>query len=91
MERIELEVFSQTTNQAIVRMPGRRFPGVVVQGDTLSGLAADAKLVVAELRAGNRPLDDALELADRLDELLMHHGETLTAHGMALPYSTPEG
>jgi hypothetical protein len=36
MERIEIEVYSQATNQAIVRMPNRKFPGCVIQGDSLS-------------------------------------------------------
>jgi hypothetical protein len=32
----EPEVLSDVSNNAVVRMPGRRFPGLVIQGDSLS-------------------------------------------------------
>jgi hypothetical protein len=35
MERIEAELFTDGGNDAVVRMPGRRFPGVLMQGDSL--------------------------------------------------------
>ena len=38
MERVEVELFSDGSNDAVVRMPGRQFPGMVVQGDSLWGL-----------------------------------------------------
>ncbi|WP_420709074.1 DUF6959 family protein [Streptomyces sp. NRRL B-1140] len=31
MERIEAELFTDGGNDAVVRIPGRRFPGVLVQ------------------------------------------------------------
>ena len=34
MERVEVELFTDGSNNAVVRMPGRQFPGVVVQGDS---------------------------------------------------------
>jgi len=36
MERKEVEVLSEASNYAVIRMPGRHFPGYVVQGDSLS-------------------------------------------------------
>ena len=33
------EVRSEPTNYAVVQLPGRQFPGVVFQGDTLHVLA----------------------------------------------------
>ncbi|WUT05150.1 hypothetical protein OG802_18845 [Streptomyces sp. NBC_00704] len=33
MKRIEAELFTDGGNDAVVRMPGRQFPGVLVQGD----------------------------------------------------------
>lgn len=44
MERKELEVFSEASNYGIVRMPGRQFPGCVVQGDSLSIMAVRKRL-----------------------------------------------
>ncbi|WP_373294465.1 DUF6959 family protein [Streptomyces albiflavescens] len=36
MERVEAELFTDGGNDAVVRLPGRNFPGVLIQGDTLS-------------------------------------------------------
>lgn len=38
-----LDVFSEKTNAAVARMPGRQFPGVVMQGDTLSVIVYRAR------------------------------------------------
>jgi hypothetical protein len=70
----------------VLRMPGRRFPGVVMQGDTLSTLVSDAKEIVAELRVGNVPLDNAQYLADQLTAVLDHYARTLASAGIELPY-----
>ena len=56
----------------------------MIQGDTLSTFLADARQIVAELRAGNQPIDDARDLADRLGELLDHYAQTLTKEGPSI-------
>ena len=43
MKKLEVDVLSEATNAAVVRMPDRRFPGLVVQGDKLIDLNAQAK------------------------------------------------
>ena len=51
--RIEpLEVYSRTTNSAIIKPPGRQFPGVVIQGDSLSILCGVAKNMAIKIRDG---------------------------------------
>lgn len=35
MKRIEADILTDGGNDAVVRMPGRRFPGVLIQGDSL--------------------------------------------------------
>jgi hypothetical protein len=90
MDRVELEVFSAATNSAVVRMPGRKFPGVVIQGDTLSSLLGDAVQILRDLRAGRSPVDDAKYLAEALKQLLDHYEQTLVAHEMPLPYFRSE-
>ncbi len=68
-------------------MPGRRFPGIVIQGDSLSVLVGDAQDLVRVLTDANLPaVDDAQELCSRLTELLGHYAETLTENGIPLPY-----
>ena len=43
MESDRIEVLSDAVNRVVVRMPGRHFPGLVVQGDRLASLTAGAR------------------------------------------------
>ncbi len=40
MYAASVEIFSDETNRAVMRHPSRRFPGVLVQGDSLYALCA---------------------------------------------------
>jgi hypothetical protein len=67
VERIEVDLLTSPGNYAIVRMPGRRFPGVVVQGDSLSILAYDAEEIANALsKSGLAIAEEASDLATRL-------------------------
>lgn len=88
MERIEAELLTDGSNNAVVRMPGRRFPGMVVQGDTLAILRADVAEVQKALLGGD--IDEArdslaLVLHD-LDGWLEYYIKALEEHGMPLPF-----
>lgn len=89
MEKHELEVYSTASNAVVVRAPGRRFPGVIVQGDTLHAFHLMAASV-AEQVAGdpNEELSgEAAALRDGLAGLLTHYEAVLGAHGLELPYN----
>ncbi|MCW4461877.1 hypothetical protein OK349_09150 [Sphingomonas sp. BT-65] len=82
-----VEIYSDTTNAAIMRHPGRKFPGVLIQGDTLysfSQMAADA-LVDAE------PDSDQWyvlkELAEALQSRVDLYAQVLREHDLELPFS----
>ena len=90
MERLELEVFSTASNAAVVRPPGRQFPGLVVQGDTLNGLRNDVAHI-AELLGETTEEDEELHfsfliLREKLDGMLAHYEAVLKTHGLPLPY-----
>jgi hypothetical protein len=92
MERKELEVYSEAPNYAIVRMPGRRFPGCVIQGDSLSilyGLARSINDRVAGLEDGELA-DDAADLLNQLKTRLQHYEQVLAEHRIELPYVRPQ-
>lgn len=91
MNRIVLEVFSEECNYGIVRMPGRSFPGCVVQGDSLSILLRCAERAHAmACQTGNVDLIDEVEgLKESLADRLQHYERVLKAHGMDLPYFRP--
>ena len=89
----ELEVYSSATNAAVVRAPGRRFPGVVVQGDTLATLCDSAQALVGGIDAhDNEDLAlealalEALALYEHLSGLLLHYEAVLRDNGISLPY-----
>lgn len=91
MQKKELEVFSEATNLAIVRMPGRKFPGSVIQGDSLSILRGLSEELRNELR--DHPDEDlrytAQELFEHLDGRLRHYIDVLDAEGIPLPFNRP--
>jgi class 3 adenylate cyclase len=84
-------VFSTASNAAVVRVPGRRFPGVVIQGDSLSILQADVRQARALAREDSQEArqelaDVLMDLEEKLSGYLAVYEQTLRAHGMALPY-----
>ena len=88
MERVEVELFTDGSNNAVVRMPGRNFPGVLIQGDSLSVIRSG----VAEIRDACRAegATEALELADflleDLDEIVLRYTDALARHGLRKPF-----
>jgi hypothetical protein len=90
MKLVELEVFSDASNQAVIRPPGRRFPGSVVQGDSLSILCAEAKEISERIRALEVKDEELLYLAQDHQEALLgrllHYQQVLAEHGISLPY-----
>ncbi len=87
--RIEqVEIYSDTTNCAVMRHPGRRFPGALVQGDSLYILGASADRACAAIRAEDpdRAFDEMNRLRNSLWERLIHHKQILEEHEIPLPF-----
>ena len=61
----EARLLSAPTNFAIVQLPGRAFPGVVFQGDSLHSLVGDLRAAVEEAD----PEEKALALNDVIERL----------------------
>lgn len=91
MEIKEIEVFSEMSNYAIVRMPGRHFPGCVIQGDSLSVLLNNAEEVCSlAMRTGNEDLiSEADALRESIEDRLDYYESVLREHGLDLPYFRP--
>ena len=89
MEYMELEVYSQSTNRAVVKMPGRHFPGLVIQGDSLSNflLLAESICKKSEKTFDTDLINESRELRNNLQQLLLHYETTLSKHNIPLPYS----
>ena len=88
MKQVELEILSETTNCPVVRMPQRRFPGVVIQGDSLK-LLFDLADEVCGISAGMSNEDlaaAAAALKEKLAAYVAVYEQTMQTSGLELPY-----
>jgi hypothetical protein len=88
MERIEAELFTDPGNDAVVRLPPRRFPGMLIQGDSLSIIRADVAEIVEACDQGDvaEARGAAAILLSNLDDLLARYATALETHGIPRPY-----
>ena len=82
------QMLSHLPNSGIVHLPGRRFPGIVLQGDTLSGMYDSALELLEQARIGRDEENycGILDFAERIHDQLVHYEEILTKQGLPLPY-----
>jgi uncharacterized protein DUF6959 len=86
MRRVPVEIYSDATNSAVVRHPERRFPGVLVQGDTLHSLLLQLRAVrlAADLDPETAEIFD--EALDQLKGYVEHYQVVLKRHDIELPF-----
>jgi hypothetical protein len=83
-----IELLSPPTNYAVVHLPGRKFPGVVFQGDSLHNLLHS----ITELRRLTEKYSDdevetsLAELAETLGDVVQFYEKVCSDRGIALPY-----
>ena len=89
MKKIEVELFANIVNNVVIRTPGRKFPGVVIQGDSLSILYSLAEEVcrLAHDTQSEELQDAACELADLLANRLQIYEDVLAQNNIKLPYN----
>ena len=73
-QHLTVILYGEPTNNAVLKIPSRRNPGVLVQADTLANLVEQAKDLVAMI-ATRLPDDDELHgeaeaLSEQLGDLL---------------------
>jgi hypothetical protein len=83
-----VEIFSDETNAPVMRHPGRRFPGVLVQGDSLHSLHSDLNRVIRSAGSSlpGDDLDELSDIRDRVGAYLEHYKAVLRQHGLELPF-----
>ena len=81
-------ILSHVSNSAIVHLPGRKFPAVAIQGDSLSIMLGQAKFFANFfLKENNEELYfEALDLAVKLQAHLTQYEDVLEKNGMTIPY-----
>lgn len=90
MMELKVDLFSNhQSNYAVVKLPGRRFPGVVFQGDSLNTLCADVEQAyrLACTTSANVELQEQIEgILEHLKEVQADYEEVMQSHGLSLPY-----
>ena len=84
-----VEIYSDATNRAVLRHPGRKFPGILVQGDSLYSLCRQADRVCAATRdlLDDESYFDLNMLRNDLWDYLVHYKKVLGEHGIELPFN----
>jgi len=88
MTKRHIELLTEAHNFAIVQMEGRRFPGVVFQGDSLQVLINQIELIESMSRK-HSDLDLSEEIADVLEllrDVRSAYEEVCREKGLRLPY-----
>ena len=90
MKTITVESLSDASNYAVIKLPERRFPALLIQGDSLKSLAD----LASELRrmVKDSPDDElratADEIAESLNSRVEHYESVLAQEHMPLPYAS---
>ena len=82
-EEFYAKLLSPPHNYAVVQLPERRYPGIVVQGDSFHSLIGDLQ------EALNEPEDREFlinELIERLKTIQAQYEAVLSKAGIELPY-----
>ncbi len=81
---VEVRLIGDANNSQVVHVAGRRFPGVVVQGDSLSNFVDLASEVIRLLKSNE--IDEAKDTAEELHDLLLSrlhiYKDTLAQNGL---------
>lgn len=92
MKYVQIEILSETVNCPVVCVPGRKFPGAVIQGDSLKVLldhAQEIKGLAANCQ--NEELNAAVaHLLLILSGYVEEYETTMKANGRDLPYPKPK-
>jgi hypothetical protein len=84
----KIKMYDHVSNSGIVHMPGRRFPGITLQGDSMSSLLADAVLFMQKAKEHND--EDmyyaARSMAQAFQWHLLHYEDILEKEGFEKPY-----
>jgi hypothetical protein len=88
--RTELvEIYADATNAAVLRHPGRKFPGVLVQGDALYSWCQVMDFVCSRARSqlDEESFSELNEIRNSLWSTLAHYKTVLAEHDIPVPFN----
>jgi hypothetical protein len=89
MHEESVEIYSDATNSAVMRHPKRKFPGTLIQGDSLYYLCclADDSCSAAKEAGAFEAFEHANELRNILWDHLNRYSTVLEEHKIDLPFN----
>ena len=71
MKKVTVFLYGEPTNNAVLRLPNRKYPGVLIQGDTLKNLLETSEMVakLARAQSGDELADEAEGLYESMREI----------------------
>ncbi|MEO7329429.1 MAG: hypothetical protein ABI193_12675 [Minicystis sp.] len=89
MRHVTIEIIGDSVNASIVRLPERRFPGLVIQGDSLAVLTSTLTRALEALRDADlaEASEELRELAGILGAYRAEYERALDSEGIDLPYA----
>lgn len=87
-EKAETFTFSDGQPTNVVKLPWRKFPGIVIQGDTLNTYVSRLTTLLEDVRKlDNVDLEDSVsDLVEGFEEYLSIYEEVLETENIELPY-----
>ncbi|MGH1413861.1 MAG: DUF6959 family protein [Pelagimonas sp.] len=82
-----VEIYSDTTNAAVLRHPERKFPGVLLQGDTLHGLCQNFDIALKKIDRSSAAYEELNEIRNSLWTLKNNYKAALVEHELPMPFS----
>jgi hypothetical protein len=81
-------LLSAATNYAVVQLPGRRFPGIVFQGDSTHNALVQLRRIEALAKMhGDKELDAKIAgLCELFASVITHYEAVCESRGIELPY-----
>jgi len=92
MKEMTVSVLNRASNCPVVQVSGRRYPGMILQGDTLFSFLQLVKGVRSSLVAGKveEAEDFAVQLEDEISNYLHFYEGVLGEKNIKLPYFRDE-
>ena len=82
-----VEIFAKESNFAVIRAPGRKYPGVLIQGDSLAVLLDTAKEAIELFEKDREESLEALKyLYDQLNRRLEGYKKVLEENNSPFPF-----
>lgn len=86
MRTMSVEIYSDATNAAVMRHPDRKFPGMLIQGDSLDNMYQMALGALSGAEPDSDHWHDLKELVDQLEPRVKLYAKVLKEHGLELPF-----